>query len=127
MNHSPRTTAREQRAPGRARVALVRCASYEPAALSSSVLRSFDLAGGWSALPGPGAKVFVKINHLSPHAPPDRAVCTHPAFVREVLRVLLERKARVTVGDDVISALATSSRRPASAGCAPSWASRSST
>lgn len=101
MENSQKTPARALVPAGRPRVAVVRCASYESGALSSAVLRSLELAGGWRFFPKPGGKVFVKVNHLSPHAPPERAVCTHPMFVREVLRVLLERDFRVTVGDDV--------------------------
>ncbi len=84
-----------------AKVAVVRCPSYEAGALSGAVRRSLELLGGASAFLAPGAKLFVKINHLSPHAPPERAVCTHPAFLREVLRVVLEWDVHVTVGDDV--------------------------
>jgi uncharacterized protein (DUF362 family)/Pyruvate/2-oxoacid:ferredoxin oxidoreductase delta subunit len=50
-----------------------------------------------------GMNVFVKINHLAPQATPDRAVCTHPLFVREVLRLLLNHGVRAMVGDDVNS------------------------
>jgi len=82
-------------------VAVVKCPSYEAEALSGAVRRSIELSGGLGAYLNPGTKVFVKINHLSPHAPPERAICTHPLFVREVVRVLLEMDVRVTVGDDV--------------------------
>ena len=85
-----------------ARVAVVRCPSYKPEVLSGAVHQSLELVGGLdSFLLHPGSRIFVKINHLSPHAPPDRAICTHPAFVREVLRGFLERDVRLTVGDDV--------------------------
>jgi uncharacterized protein (DUF362 family)/Pyruvate/2-oxoacid:ferredoxin oxidoreductase delta subunit len=85
----------------RARVAVVRCPSYSAESLSAAVGRSLELSGGPGELWKAGTKVFAKINHLSPQAPPDRAICTHPHFVREVLRALLERGAQVTVGDDV--------------------------
>jgi uncharacterized protein (DUF362 family)/Pyruvate/2-oxoacid:ferredoxin oxidoreductase delta subunit len=49
----------------------------------------------------PGTRVFVKINLLVPQASPERAVCTHPLFVREVLRLLLDHGVDVVVGDDV--------------------------
>jgi uncharacterized protein (DUF362 family)/Pyruvate/2-oxoacid:ferredoxin oxidoreductase delta subunit len=87
--------------PRTAAVAVVRCPSYEAEALSRAVRQSLDLLGGAGAFLVSGARVFVKINHLSPHAPPERAICTHPAFLREVLRLLLEKDVRVTVGDDV--------------------------
>jgi uncharacterized protein (DUF362 family)/Pyruvate/2-oxoacid:ferredoxin oxidoreductase delta subunit len=86
---------------GGAKVAVVRCPSYEAEALSRAVRQGLGLLGGLGAFLSSGTKVFVKINHLSPHAPPDRAICTHPLFVREVLRALLEWNVRVTVGDDV--------------------------
>lgn len=101
MKHKEQTEAPSPDQTSRAKVAVVRCPSYEAAALSSAVRRSLELLGGLGSFLDPGTKVFVKINHLSPHAPPDRAICTHPVFVREVLRVLLERDVRVTVGDDV--------------------------
>jgi len=80
---------------------VIKCSSYDPEALSGAVRRSLELLGGTGVFLNSGAKVFVKINHLSPHAPPERAISTHPAFLREVLRVLLENGAVVTVGDDV--------------------------
>lgn len=85
----------------RSEVALVRCPSYEGEVVAKAVRRSLDLMGGLAECLSPSTKVFVKINHLSPNAPPDRAICTHPGFVREILRVLLEGHVRVTVGDDV--------------------------
>ena len=85
----------------RAKVAVVKCPSYGTEALSGAVRQGLALLGELGDYLKPGTKVFAKINHLSPHAPPDRAICTHPLFVREVLRALLERNVRVTVGDDV--------------------------
>lgn len=101
MKHREQTEAQSPGSNRGARVAVVRCPSYEAEALSGAVRRSLELVGGLGSFLDAGTKVFVKINHLSPHAPPDRAICTHPEFVREVLRVLLERDVRVTVGDDV--------------------------
>jgi len=100
MSHPPQVDQRP--APERkAKVAVIKCSSYDPEALSGAVRRSLELLGGTGVFLNSGAKVFVKINHLSPHAPPERAISTHPAFLREVLRVLLENGAVVTVGDDV--------------------------
>jgi uncharacterized protein (DUF362 family)/ferredoxin len=101
MKQSEQTAAASLDSIGRARVAVVKCSSYEAEALSGAVRRSLELFGSSGPFLDPGTSVFVKINHLSPHAPPDRAICTHPLFVREVLRVLLERGLRLTVGDDV--------------------------
>jgi uncharacterized protein (DUF362 family)/Pyruvate/2-oxoacid:ferredoxin oxidoreductase delta subunit len=101
MKDGTQTTALNPDSARHSRVALIRCPSYEAEALSGAVRRSLELVGGLSAYLSRGTKVFVKINHLSPHAPPERAICTHPLFVREVLRVLLEREVRPIVGDDV--------------------------
>lgn len=84
-----------------ARVAVVRCPVYEAEPLARALCRSLDLLGGPGFLLTRGMKVFVKINHLSPRAAPERAICTHPLFVREVLRLLLDRGVFPTVGDDV--------------------------
>ena len=43
--------------------------------------------------------VLVKPNMLGPHAP-EKAVTTHPAVVRSVIRVLRDQGARVLVGDN---------------------------
>lgn len=101
MNEQKHHDAPEVRSVCRANVSVVRCPSYEAGALSGAVRRCFELVRGLDDYLKPGTKVFAKINHLSPHAPPERAICTHPVFVREVLRALLERNLQVTVGDDV--------------------------
>lgn len=85
----------------RSLVSVVRCASYDAEPLAVAVRRSLDLLGGLNSFLAPGMSVFVKINNLAPQAPPERAVCTHPLFVREVLRVLLDHRVRPVVGDDV--------------------------
>lgn len=46
-----------------------------------------------------GKKVLVKPNMLAPH-PPEKAVTTHPALVAAVVESLMERGARVMVGDN---------------------------
>jgi len=101
MQKQEHSEGRKALSVSRAKVAVVRCPAYEAEALSRAVRRSLELLGGLDDWLKPGTKVFAKINHLSPHAPPDRAICTHPLFVREVLRALLERNVRLTVGDDV--------------------------
>ncbi len=84
-------------------VAVVKCPDYEAGHLADALARCFELTGGRQALPGPGSKVFVKINLLSPDAPVERAIATHPTFSREVLRTLLDHGLKITVGDDVSS------------------------
>jgi uncharacterized protein (DUF362 family)/NAD-dependent dihydropyrimidine dehydrogenase PreA subunit len=63
-----------------------------------------------------GKSVLVKPNILAPH-PPDKAVTTHPDLVRAVVTALLERGARVMVGDNPgISAYGRSGRSAAVSG-----------
>jgi len=77
-------------------VSIVRCASYEAAALDRALARAAELA------PLPelrGASVLVKPNILIA-TDPDRAVTTHPEFLRAFIRLLRSRGAsRVMAGD----------------------------
>lgn len=85
------------------RVAVVRCPSYEDGPLRDAVAGSLGLIGGLKACLGAGRRVFVKINHLSPGSPPERAIVTHPLFTRHVLELLKDHGADITVGDDIRS------------------------
>lgn len=87
----------------KAMLAVVRCPSYEEPRLREAVGRSLELIGGLAAIVGTGSKVFVKINHLSPGSPPERAIVTHPLFTRQVLEFLKDLGADITVGDDIES------------------------
>lgn len=87
---------------GRANVGLARASSYDDsAALLAAVRRSVERAGGLPGSIKPGARVFVKINHLSPPSPPERGIVTHPAFTAAVLELLKETGADLAVGDDI--------------------------
>lgn len=87
---------------GKAIVGLARASSYaDSAGLLAAVRRSVERAGGLPEAIKPGARVFVKINHLSPPSPPERGIVTHPAFAAAVLEILKETGAELTVGDDV--------------------------
>jgi uncharacterized protein (DUF362 family)/Pyruvate/2-oxoacid:ferredoxin oxidoreductase delta subunit len=101
MDYLRKNVAPAKNPPHRSLVAVVRCGSYEAEPLSKAVRRSLSLIGGLDSFLARGMSVFVKINHLAPQAPPERAVCTHPLFVRAVLRFLLDHGVRATVGDDV--------------------------
>ena len=87
----------------KARVAVVRCPDYETNNLSRGIRRCLDLLGGLKSILRSGRKVFVKVNLLSPLASVEKAICTHPAFVQEVLRLLKDYDADITVGDDLPS------------------------
>ncbi len=85
----------------RPKVALARCRSYERSDVVPALELVFEKLGGLRGFVGSGKRIFVKINHLSPASPPERAIQTHPAFTREVLRLLLDCSAKVMVGDDI--------------------------
>lgn len=79
-------------------VAIVKCADYEPDQVYSALLRAVSLAGSLDTYVAPGSRVLVKPNLLQ-GLPPDRAVCTHPAVVGAVIRLLRESGCEVTLAD----------------------------
>ncbi len=85
--------------PVRSKVAVVRAPTYAQA--EGAVTQALDLLGGLEQLIPRGARVFVKINHLSPPSPPERGIVTHPRFTEAVLKLLLTRTPHIGVGDDV--------------------------
>ena len=85
------------------RVALVRCPDYDDRNVGPAVDRALGLLGGWEAFVPRRARVFVKINHLSPPSPPGQGIITHPAVAAAVIARLKEFEAEVIVGDDIQS------------------------
>jgi len=83
------------------KVALVRAPDYRPENLHQALTEIFSYLGGLSSFVRPGSHVFLKINHLSPPSPPERAIVTHPEFTRAVIALLKEYGCRITVGDDI--------------------------
>ena len=81
-----------------ATVAVGRAATYEEPELLRAVAAVVDALP--MSLRG-GARVFVKVNHLSPPSPPERGIVTHPQFTAAVLSVLKEYTPHLTVGDDL--------------------------
>ncbi len=87
----------------KAKVSLVKLEDYEEDNVYSAIKQSLNLLGGLENIIKPQSKVFVKINHLSPPSPAERAIVTHPIFTGEILRLLKELNVKITVGDDVQS------------------------
>lgn len=85
------------------RVAVVRCPDYGSASVRSAVGGALDLLGGLEKVLPRRARVFVKINHLSPPSPPGAGIVTHPSLTAAVLERLKDSNAEVVVGDDVHS------------------------
>ena len=80
-------------------VAIERCGSYEEAEMTLALERVLAPLGGMEAFVSPDQTVFVKVNLLM-KAEPDRAVTTHPALVRAVVRAAKKAGARdIAIGD----------------------------
>ncbi len=76
----------------------MRCGSYEAGQLRASVEESLAPFGGIGAFVKPGQRVLLKPNLLSAKAP-DRAITTHPDFVRTVALMVREKGAEPVIGD----------------------------
>lgn len=79
-------------------VALVSCADYEPSHVYDALRRGIELIGGLERWISPGTRVLVKPNLLQGLSP-ERAVCTHPAVMGGVIRLLNEQGCKVTLAD----------------------------
>lgn len=79
-------------------VALVRCANYDESAVAAAVREAVDLVGGIERYVQPGQRVLLKVNLLRATAP-DEAVCTHPAVVRALVRLVQEAGGQPIIGD----------------------------
>jgi uncharacterized protein (DUF362 family)/ferredoxin len=77
--------------------AVVRCADYSGEALDVALKEAVDAIGGLDWVE-PGMNVAVKVNLAAAKAP-EFAVCTDPAAVCALCRMLVARGAKVTVGD----------------------------
>ncbi len=84
-------------------VALRDCRHYDED-LTAVLDRLMDDVGGWERFVKPGMRVLVKPNLLSDCAP-ERAVTTHPALLKAVVKRLKSRQVRVSVGDSPASAI----------------------
>lgn len=81
-----------------AKISVVKCNSYEPLSVESSLRQALDLLGGLTNFIKPGAKVLVKPNLLMSKAP-EFGITTHPEIVRAVIHLLKEINCKITVGD----------------------------
>lgn len=79
-------------------VAVVRCSSYEPDMVQAALQHSVDLLGGLDGFLKPGERLMLKVNCLT-DAAPERAVTTHPSFLRAAIRLAKTRTHRIVVAD----------------------------
>lgn len=80
------------------RVVIQRCESYSPSAVGRALEEALASLGGVTAFVKKGQRVLLKPNLLAP-ASADDAVTTHPVFIREVARLVMEAGGRPLIGD----------------------------
>lgn len=81
-----------------AKVAIVRCTTYETQQVFDAVKHAVDLVGGIEAFVKPGMKVLVKPNLLSAR-PPEDGVDTHPEVAGAVVRLVKGAGGIPLIGD----------------------------
>lgn len=80
------------------KVSVIKCDVYESERLRSVIREHFDNLGGISSYVKQGAKVLLKVNLLMAK-PPERAVTTHPAFVRALAEEIISAGGSVVIAD----------------------------
>lgn len=79
-------------------VALVRCESYDQAAVAAAVERGLELLGGAEQFVRTGERILLKPNLLSAD-PPEKCVTTHPAVFKAAAEALRSAGAQLSYGD----------------------------
>ncbi len=79
-------------------VALIRCDSYDEAAVSAAVERGIRLLGGPEKFARKNEKILLKVNLLAGDAP-EKCTTTHPSVFKAVARVLMATGATISCGD----------------------------
>ncbi|MDI6791825.1 MAG: DUF362 domain-containing protein [bacterium] len=79
-------------------VSVVRCKTYTESEIEESVREGIEFLGGLTRFVEPGQRVLLKPNVLAP-TPPDRAVTTHPAIVKAMVKLVKEAGGLPLVGD----------------------------
>ena len=80
------------------KVSIVRCKDYEFSLLDSAIRRSIELVTDGNLGIKPGDRVLIKPNLLC-RASPEKAITTHPEFVRSIIRIVREHGGEPVVGD----------------------------
>jgi uncharacterized protein (DUF362 family)/Pyruvate/2-oxoacid:ferredoxin oxidoreductase delta subunit len=81
-----------------AKVAVIRCPTYDEQDVLAAVRSGIDLLGGIDRFAAAQEQILLKPNVLAGD-PPERCVCTHPAVLKAVGRLFLERGCNVSYGD----------------------------
>jgi len=80
------------------KVVLGQCENYDPERVRACIRKILEPLGGIGSYVKPGMTVVLKPNLLSARKPSDAAT-THPVFVEEVTRIVLEAGGVVTIAD----------------------------
>ena len=83
---------------GSSTVSLVRCQTYDNSSIDKAVERALELIGGIKTCVKTGDRVLLKINLLTGDVP-EKAVTTHPAIVRAMIRQVKAAGGIPQVGD----------------------------
>ena len=81
-----------------ATVSLARCPDYDQARVDVAIQEALDHLGGIGRFVKPGDRVLLKFNLLV-GAPPEKAITTHPAVVRAMIRQVRAAGGVPLVGD----------------------------
>lgn len=81
-----------------AKVALVKCDSYDYSLVKAAVRRGLDQIGGPAAFVKSNEKILLKPNLLSAD-PPEKCVTTHPSVFKAVAEIFKEIANEITYGD----------------------------
>lgn len=79
-------------------VSIVKVENYDDSVVRAGLHELLATLGGMGSFVRPGERVLLKPNMLSPNSP-EKAVTTHPAIVREVIRLVREAGGIPFVGD----------------------------
>lgn len=79
-------------------VSLVHCSSYDEALVEDAIRRALAFVGGIQSFVSPGQRVLLKPN-LVLGSEPETAVCTHPAVLKALVRIIHEIGAHTIIGD----------------------------
>ncbi len=82
----------------KARVALVKCDSYDEDAVYGAVKSGLKLLGGAKQFVGPGERLLLKPNVLAGDHP-DRCIGPHPSILKAAGKIFREVSANLTYGD----------------------------
>lgn len=98
-----------------AKVALIRCESYDYEQVKKSVERGLDLIGGISAFVREGENILLKPNLLVGEVP-DRCVTTNPSVFEAVAQAFIKAGVNLSYGDS--PAVGSTAKASKKAGCA---------